>query len=210
MVLNKPVRACQTSHYIFVLPPSIRELEARLKKRRREDDVAIKRRMQEVKNELAHYDQADYIVVNDDFSNTLSELKRIHLGDQRRAALPTERYEPIGQRSNGGILKYPIQSLPNNIGYRGFIIIMARLTIEDCLTKINNRYDLTLLAGKRARQLALGKKALVEENNDKPVVIALREIAAGLITPENINTIGSHNPLDDLKMPDDGELTSTV
>ncbi|MCK5433325.1 MAG: DNA-directed RNA polymerase subunit omega, partial [Gammaproteobacteria bacterium] len=53
---------------------------------------------------------------------------------------------------------------------------MARLTIEDCLTQVNNRYDLVPLAAKRARQLTLGKDALVDEDNDKPTVIALREI----------------------------------
>ena len=82
---------------------------------------------------------------------------------------------------------------------------MARLTIEDCLTKVNNRYDLVPLAAKRARQLTLGKDALVDEDNDKPTVIALREIAEGLITPENIDTIGKNDFLDEFAMVDEGE-----
>ena len=66
---------------------------------------------------------------------------------------------------------------------------MARLTVEDCLQNVDNRYDLVLLASKRARQITLGAEPLVPEDNDKPSVIALREIASGLITKENIDTI---------------------
>lgn len=58
---------------------------------------------------------------------------------------------------------------------------MARITIEDCLENVDNRFDLVLLATKRARQLANGREALVEWENDKPTVVALREIALGLI-----------------------------
>jgi len=67
---------------------------------------------------------------------------------------------------------------------------MARLTVEDCLEKIDNRYDLVMLASKRARQIAMGSEPLVEEDGDKPTVIALREIAEGLVTHENINKLG--------------------
>lgn len=58
---------------------------------------------------------------------------------------------------------------------------MARITVEDCLSQVDNRFDLVLMAARRARQLALGKPALVPEENDKPTVIALREIAEGKI-----------------------------
>ncbi len=61
---------------------------------------------------------------------------------------------------------------------------MARVTVEDCLENVDNRFELVLVASKRARQLAMGKEPLVEEENDKPTVIALREIAEGLIGPE--------------------------
>ena len=67
---------------------------------------------------------------------------------------------------------------------------MARLTVEDCLDNVLNRYDLVMLASKRARDLSLGAEALVPEDNDKPTVIALREIAEELITNENVDTIG--------------------
>jgi len=61
---------------------------------------------------------------------------------------------------------------------------MARITIEDCLKKIPNQFDLVLTAAKRARRLANGAEPLVDVENDKPTVIALREIAAGLINDE--------------------------
>ncbi|MDB5801696.1 MAG: DNA-directed polymerase, omega subunit [Rhodocyclales bacterium] len=61
---------------------------------------------------------------------------------------------------------------------------MARITIEDCLSKFTNRFELTLAATYRARQLASGSTPLVDAERDKPTVIALREIAAGKIGRE--------------------------
>ena len=58
---------------------------------------------------------------------------------------------------------------------------MARITVDDCLEFIPNRFELTLAASLRARQISIGNTALEEENNDKPTVIALREIASGQI-----------------------------
>ena len=58
---------------------------------------------------------------------------------------------------------------------------MARVTVEDCLDKVDNRFQLVLVATKRARQLANGVQPLVEWENDKPTIVALREIADGLI-----------------------------
>ncbi len=55
---------------------------------------------------------------------------------------------------------------------------MARITVEDCLKHIANRFELTLAATYRARQLATGASPMVDTNKDKPTVIALREIAA--------------------------------
>ena len=66
---------------------------------------------------------------------------------------------------------------------------MARITVEDCLETVNNRFELVLTATKRARQIGHGAEPLVEEENDKPTVIALREIADGLIDPERIAVI---------------------
>lgn len=58
---------------------------------------------------------------------------------------------------------------------------MARTTVEDCLDNVDNRFQLVLVAAKRAREIALGDDPMVERDNDKPTVIALREIAAGLV-----------------------------
>ena len=68
---------------------------------------------------------------------------------------------------------------------------MARITIEDCLEKVNSRFDLVLLASDRARQIAFGSKPLVDEENDKPTVIALREIAAGKVDMSYLDTSAS-------------------
>lgn len=62
---------------------------------------------------------------------------------------------------------------------------MARITVEDCLDNVENRFELVLVATKRARQLATtGTEPSVAWENDKPTVVALREIAAGYITRE--------------------------
>ncbi|MFD2113940.1 DNA-directed RNA polymerase subunit omega [Thiorhodococcus fuscus] len=59
---------------------------------------------------------------------------------------------------------------------------MARITVEDCLNHVDNRFNLVLLATKRARQLANGVESTLPWENDKPTVMALREIAAGNIS----------------------------
>ena len=64
---------------------------------------------------------------------------------------------------------------------------MARITVEDCLEHVDNRFNLVLLATKRARQLANGVEPLLPWENDKPTVMALREIAAGLITVDTVD-----------------------
>lgn len=61
---------------------------------------------------------------------------------------------------------------------------MARLTVEDCLDYVDNRFDLVLVATRRARQLAMGADPLLPVENDKPTVLALREIAENLIDEE--------------------------
>ena len=66
---------------------------------------------------------------------------------------------------------------------------MARITVEDCLDNVDNRFELVLIATKRARQIANGADPQLEEENDKPTVIALREIAEGLITSERVDII---------------------
>lgn len=67
---------------------------------------------------------------------------------------------------------------------------MARITVEDCLQYVDNRFELVLVGSKRARQIATqGKEPLVEWENDKPTVLALREIEEGLIDPKALDVV---------------------
>jgi len=67
---------------------------------------------------------------------------------------------------------------------------MARITVEDCLDHVDNRFELVMVGSKRARQLATGgRPALVPEENDKPTVIALREIEAGFVTADILTEV---------------------
>ena len=77
---------------------------------------------------------------------------------------------------------------------------MARITVEDCLEKVPNLFQLVLVAAKRARQLANGAHAMVEWENDKPTVVALREIAEGQITEEILTQ--RDKPVEDLLAAD--------
>ncbi len=63
---------------------------------------------------------------------------------------------------------------------------MARVTVEDCVDKIPNRFELVLVSAHRARSMTAGAAPLVEKDNDKPPVIALREIAAQKFTPDEL------------------------
>ncbi len=66
---------------------------------------------------------------------------------------------------------------------------MARITVEDCLDNIGNIFEMVLVAAKRARRIAHGADPMVELENDKPTVVALREIAEGLVTPAILEEI---------------------
>ena len=74
---------------------------------------------------------------------------------------------------------------------------MARITVEDCLENIDNIFEMVLVAAKRARRVAHGAEAMVELQNDKPTVIALREIAQGHVTPAILDEI-EQPPVEDL------------
>jgi len=71
----------------------------------------------------------------------------------------------------------------------GDIPSMARITVEDCLSNIENIFEMVLVAAKRARRLAHGSDPMVELENDKPTVVALREIAEGHVTPSILEEI---------------------
>lgn len=68
---------------------------------------------------------------------------------------------------------------------------MARITVEDCMNSIPNRFDMTLAAATRARQISIGAAPKVEAGRDKPAVLALREIAGGLIGAEILYKVQS-------------------
>ena len=63
---------------------------------------------------------------------------------------------------------------------------MARVTVEDCIEKVENRFDLVLLSAHRARMISSGQQITVDRDNDKNPVVALREIADGTLTPEDL------------------------
>ena len=68
---------------------------------------------------------------------------------------------------------------------------MARITVEDCLDRIPNRFQLTLAATYRARQLAQGGTPMIDASRDKPTVVALREVAAGKVGVEYLARVHS-------------------
>jgi DNA-directed RNA polymerase subunit omega len=80
---------------------------------------------------------------------------------------------------------------------------MARITVEDCLEHVDNRFDLVLLASRRARQISQGADPLVPAENDKPTVIALREIAEGLVTAEGMDAMEAKRALERLSTDDE-------
>jgi DNA-directed RNA polymerase subunit omega len=84
---------------------------------------------------------------------------------------------------------------------------MARVTVEDCLEKVDNRFDLVLLSSKRARQLMENADPLVSRERDKDTVVALREISEGLVSAENIESLIAKS--DEYSLPE-GDVETTV
>jgi DNA-directed RNA polymerase subunit omega len=90
---------------------------------------------------------------------------------------------------------------------------MARVTVEDCLGKVDNRFQLVLVATKRARQLAKGAQPFVDWENDKPTVVALREIAEDFVTPKILDERPEETEseaLAELEMPDTADLAAQL
>jgi DNA-directed RNA polymerase subunit omega len=86
---------------------------------------------------------------------------------------------------------------------------MARITVEDCLDHVDNRFELVMVGSKRARQIAVeGRPALIDEENDKPTVIALREIEQGLVTADILTEVPQdYEILDAEEVADSAEVT---
>ena len=87
---------------------------------------------------------------------------------------------------------------------------MARITVEDCLDKVDNRFQLVLVATKRARQLAKGVEPFIPWENDKPTVVALREIAEDYITASILDEKPPADDEEDTETGDKPEITSSV
>ena len=87
---------------------------------------------------------------------------------------------------------------------------MARLTVEDCLDNVENRFELVLVAAQRARQLAMGADPLVPEDNDKPTVLALREIAENLINKEILAAPAETSSMEDIEAMIEGDLSAEL
>ena len=82
---------------------------------------------------------------------------------------------------------------------------MARITVEDCLDHVDNRFELVMVGSKRARQIAVeGRPPLIETENDKPTVVALREIEQGLVTADILTEVPQ-----DYDILDTEEVTDT-
>ncbi|VAX01665.1 DNA-directed RNA polymerase omega subunit [hydrothermal vent metagenome] len=87
---------------------------------------------------------------------------------------------------------------------------MARVTVEDCLENVDNRFELVLVASKRARQLANGKPPMLEWENDKVTVMALREIAEGHINASILTEVEVEEVEDEFLMGEEGEGSETT
>ena len=86
---------------------------------------------------------------------------------------------------------------------------MARITVVDCLDHVDNRFELVMVGSKRARQIATeNRPALVPEENDKPTVIALREIEEGLVTADILNEVRQDYEIVDADAEEGGEVTA--
>ena len=83
---------------------------------------------------------------------------------------------------------------------------MARVTVEDCLENVTNRFDLVLVASKRARNISVGAEPMVPIENDKPTVIALREIALGLLSKDVLEQEPPRAPIEGMPAVDSTRL----
>ena len=148
---------------IFILPPSLASLRERLEKRGQDAPEVIARRLEAAREEMRHCGDFDYVIMNQDFARAVDDLSAIVRAARLTASRQGVRHAAL-DRAIGRTL---------NINE----VAMARITIEDCLDKIPNRFELTLAATNRARQISAGSAPLVDPDRDKPTVIALREVA---------------------------------
>ena len=128
--------------HIFILPPSLASLRERLEKRGQDTPEVIARRLDAAREEMRHCGDFDYVIMNQDFARAVDDLSAI----VRAARLTATR-----QSVRHAALIAPTARTLNTDE-----VAMARITIEDCLDKIPNRFELTLAATNRARQISAG------------------------------------------------------
>lgn len=87
---------------------------------------------------------------------------------------------------------------------------MARVTVEDCVDKVDNRFDLVLLAAQRARQISSGAELTVDRDNDKNPVVALREIADETFTPDQLREYAVSNLQSHVEVDEPEELDQAI
>jgi DNA-directed RNA polymerase subunit omega len=126
----------------------------------------IARRVAAARGEIAHVSEFDYVIINDDFSRASLDLQSIVRAERLRGARQLLRQSVLVNRLR---------------------IDMARITVDDCLKQIPNRFEMSLAATYRARQITNGAQPMLESNRDKPTVIALRELAAAKYGTEILN-----------------------
>ena len=85
---------------------------------------------------------------------------------------------------------------------------MARVTVEDCIDKVPNRFDLVMLAAHRARTISSGAEITIDRDNDKNPVVALREIAEQTLTPDDLyeETVASHQHHIEVDEPEEDNM----
>ena len=154
--------------HIFILPPSLALLRERLEKRGQDtpEVIAAAARRRARRNAPLRRVRLCY------YESGLCESRRRPVRDRARG--PPDR--PAADGAPCAAPAAPARTLTDRQR-----IAMARITIDDCLDKIPNRFELTLAATNRARQISAGSSPLVDTDRDKPTVVALREIAAGKV-----------------------------
>ncbi len=147
---------------IFILPPSLDALKARLTNRGQDSAEVIARRLAAAEEEI-------------------SPRVRIRLCYHQRGFRPggagSAEHRP-GRAASGSPASLPATATCSTAPTRFQRLHMARITVDDCLRVIPNRFDMSLAATYRARQITNGAQPMLEANRDKPTVIALRELAA--------------------------------
>jgi guanylate kinase len=157
---------------IFVLPPSWDELRSRLERRGEDSSETIDLRLQNAAEEMSQAKEFDFVIINELFERALFDLKAI---------VHSQRLKYSAQRRARAETFQALQTtLPDTH--------MARITVEDCLQQIPNRFQLVLAATYRARMLSQGHAPKIESKN-KPGVTALREIAEGKIGLEMLKKV---------------------